>query len=200
VHARGIVSLTALRLRREPLANGKQRCALEVDRPVIVTEPLRQRSVRQGDEWVVAWRVTLEGPLHVSRTPAAPPTGTPAQLVDALFAEHRDKLLAEAWADRARNGGSLEQGWPVVMFNRVCGESALVGNAGVARALEMATRYPRVREVLDAPWPRGWLLVYVDAVRYAGIRWIPLRADAAVEGRPEDVTELPREPVLYAVE
>jgi hypothetical protein len=200
VHARGLVSLTALRLRREPLANGKERCALEADRPAIVVEPLRQHSVRQGDEWVVGWRVTREGPLHVSRTPAAPPTDTPAQLVDAMFAEYRDELLADAWAERARNGGSLEQSWPVVLFNRLSGESAMVGSAQIGRTLEMVTRYPRVRAVLDAPWPRGWLPVLVDGIRYAGLRWIPLRADAGAGARPEDVTELPRRPVLYAVE
>lgn len=200
VHARGLVSLTVLRLHREPLPSGKQRCALVVERPAIVAEPLRQRSVREGDEWVVAWRVGLAGPLHVSRTPAEPPTGTPAQLVDAMFAEHRDKLLAETWTERARSGGPFERSWPAVMFNRLSGESTMVADAQAARAVGLAYEFPRVRAALDAPWPRGWLPVLVSGVRWAGIRWIPLRADAAAGARPEDVTELPRQPLLYAVE
>jgi hypothetical protein len=54
VHARDVVSLSVLRLRREPLASGGERCELEVDRPSVVVEPLQQHSVREGDEWVVA--------------------------------------------------------------------------------------------------------------------------------------------------
>jgi hypothetical protein len=117
-----------------------------------------------------------------------------------MFAEHRDKLLAEAWAERARSGGPFERGWPAVLFNRLSGESAIVGDAQAARAVEMACEFPRIRAELDAPWPRGWLPVLVHGVRYAGIRWIPLRADAGAGARPQDITELPRRRVLYAVE
>jgi hypothetical protein len=86
------------------------------------------------------------------------------------------------------------------MFNRFSGEGAFVGSAMGARVVGLVLEFPRIRAVLDAPWPKGWLPVLVTCVRYAGIRWIPLRADAAAAPRPEDVTELRRSPVLYAVE
>jgi hypothetical protein len=88
----------------------------------------------------------------------------------------------------------------MVLFNSVGGESVMSSDRGFVQAVGMTEDFPRIAAVLNAPWPSGWLPVFVNRARFGGIRWLPLRADATRGPRPEDVTEVKVKPALYVVE
>ena len=179
-----IVSVWQLDLRTEKLAGGRVQRELVLERDVVAFEPIRHHVERNGSAWIRWWQATATSPVHEERFELSPAARTEEEYIDRLFAVAEPELRQVAANAQAR-GRSLEQ-----ILLTACprsehgGALALVFAARRSGWLEHVERYPQLKAVVDRPWPRGWLPVFVTRDTFAGIRWVAVRDDAESEGVP----------------
>jgi hypothetical protein len=155
--------------------------------------PLREsrNSVqRNGSAWIRWWQATATSPVHVERFELRPAARTEEEYIDRLFAVAEPELLEVAAKAQAR-GHPLER----VLLTAVPrgehggGALALVYASRRSGWLEEVERFPKLKAVVDRPWPRGWLPVFVRRDSLAGIRWVAVRDDADPRACPDAATD-----------
>jgi hypothetical protein len=183
----------------ETLAGGRVRRELVLERKVVAFEPTRHHVERNGSAWVRWWQATATSPVHEERFALRPAARTEEEYIDRLFAVAEPELRQVAANAQARDR-PLEQ---ILLWasprSEHGGAHALVFAARRSGWLEYVERYPQLKAVVDRPWPRGWLPVFVpcdtrDEVSgptapFAGIRWVAVRDDADPMACPDAATD-----------
>jgi hypothetical protein len=184
---RDAISLRTLRVEWGQPDSGASRPALVADSAATVVEPVRQRLVRKRDRWVLLWSATANGPVHDTPVVVPAPALTPEEFLDRLYAAYEAELRSRVW--RWRKAGTLADAHLFVSFNSFGGETVMAGPNDRGHIDPLIVSFPRVKEVVHGKTQKGWLPVVVSNVRYAGVRWMSLRAHAGGGGRPPDLNE-----------
>jgi hypothetical protein len=184
---RDAISVRTLRVEWGHRDSGATRPTLVADSPAAVVEPVRQRLVRKGDGWLLRWNATDDARAHDAPVAVPALAATPEEFLDRLYAAYEPELRSRVW--RWRKAGTLADAHLFVSFNGFGGETVMAGPNDRGRIDPMLVYFPRVKEVVHGKTLPGWLPVVVSNVRFTGVRWVSLRADAGVGGRPPDLTE-----------
>jgi hypothetical protein len=181
------VSLHVARLetRHGPRGTMERRLVLDETTPPIV-EPARQEQAHHDGKTIVYWQATAGGAVRRAVTTAPERARSVGEIVDRLLELRLDDARRAQW-ELSRLGA----GYVLIFNNRLGGEAVIPAAHRVAGWLGILDDFPRVaRAVARHRRYRDWFPVVVDGVRYAGVRWLPMRADVDPATRPENVDEV----------
>jgi hypothetical protein len=151
-----------------------------------VVEPIRQKHRESGAFTVTRWVGPDKEPRYAwVRTPEEPKSDDEA--VDRLFALYEVDVRRLAW-EAGRYGG-LSRFFLSISGTEFLGDSArLLKREG----LEAVTvRHPAIRRAIEANEDPRRVPVYIYMGRFAGLRWLELRADDGARERRDEVVERP---------
>jgi hypothetical protein len=184
------VSVRKVELLTENLPGGRVRRELVLVPDDLIFEPVRQQIREEHGAWVRRWRATASSPVHEERIVPRPPAATPEDWVDRFFSARESQLrkrLEVARQDGQITNQILLSLWPGSEF----GPCANVFSDTRSGWVDELARYPKCLEVLQRPWPTGWVPVLVQrrGEEFAGIRWLAATPDADARIRPAGATD-----------
>ena len=183
-----LVSLHVTRLREEHGPKGAVSRFFELDEsaPAIV-EPTRQEHARWRGKTVVHWQAKAGGEIHRAETSAPEPARSIGDAVDRHMAYRLEEIRRAAWGSR-----HLEAGYVLVFVIRSSGDAVVLADHKTSAWLGVLHELPAIRRAIALHHDyRCWFPVVVDGVRYAGLRWLPMRAGLDESSRPPGVDEVP---------
>ena len=166
-----IVSVWKLDLRTVKLDGGRVQRELVLEREVVAFEPTRHHLERNGSAYIRWWQATATAPVHEERFALRPAAATEEEYIDRLFAVAEPDLRQVAANAQARGRGVEQLLLMACPRHDYGGAHALVYSARRSGWLEEIERYPKLKAVVDRPWPPGWVPVLVSHETFAGIRW-----------------------------
>jgi hypothetical protein len=197
VRGEDAVSLHVTRLREGQGPKGTVSRVFEVDESVpALVEPTRQEHARYGGKTVVYWQAKMGSEVYRAVTSAPEPPRSIAEAVDRYVAFHLEDVRRAVWDSR-----ELGATFALVGANRLGGEHVLVVDHMAARWVDLLADFPASREAIERHREyRDWFPVLLHAVRFAGVRWLPMRAGVDESTRPKNVDESSRSGHLRVVE
>lgn len=184
------VSVRKLELVTERLPGGRVRHEFVLVPDDVLFEPVRQEIKEEQGTWVRRWRATATSPVHEERLVPRPPAATPDEWVDRFFATMEGDLRARL--ELAREDGKVtNQILLSIYVGDEFGPGALLHSTTRSGWAEDLATYPKCHEVLQRPWPAGWIPVLVQRPHgdFAGIRWLAATPDADARIRPPGATD-----------
>jgi hypothetical protein len=194
-----LVSLHRTHLVTTPLGPTTVRRTFVPDPAPLVFEPRRQEHARERGRTRIFWQATAGGEVHEAVTNAPEPARSNAELVDRLFALRYDRIQRAIWESAGHQ--DLSDGYIWFANNRLAGEGIVPVDFVGGGTLGILQQYPAIcRALLDHRPYRDWYPVVIDGVRYAGLRWVPLRSGVEESTRPANVDEVSADGHLRVVE
>jgi hypothetical protein len=184
------VSVRKLELVTENLPGGRVRRELVLVPDDLLFEPVRQEIKDERGAWVRRWRATTTSPVHEERIVPRPPAATFDEWVDRFFAAMQGELRGRLEVAR-KDGRGTNQILLSTYVGEEFGPGAVLYSTDRSWWAEQLASYPKCLEVLQRPWPPGWIPVFVTrpAGDFAGIRWLAATPGADVRIRPAGATD-----------
>jgi hypothetical protein len=186
VRGDGLVSLhvTRLRVTHGPKDTVSRRFELDESAPVII-EPTRQEHARWQGKTIVYWQAKAGAEIHRAETTAPEAASSIAEAVDRQVAYRHEEVRRAAWESR-----DLGSGFVLVSVNRLSGDIVLPADHRSAGLFGLLEGFPGIRGAVALHHDyQSWFPVVVHGVRYAGLRWIPMRAGLDEATRPPNRDE-----------
>ena len=194
-----LVSLHRTRLSTTPLGKTAARRTFVIDPTPLVVEPTRQEHARAPGRTRGFWQAPVGGRLHEAVTTAPEPARSNAEVVDRVV-EHRLEDIRRAIWQASRSYREYE-GYVWLTLNRISGEGLHTVDFLRGGIIDILSQYPNIQRALHRHRPyRDWHPVVVDGVRYAGLRWLPMRAGVDESTRPPSEDEVSVRGHLWVVE
>jgi hypothetical protein len=184
-----IVSVWKLDLRTVMLDRGGVRRELVLERDVVAFEPIKHHVERNGSAYIRWWRASATAPMHEERFELRPAAATEEEYLDRLFSVAEPELRQVAAIEQARAGGVQQLLLIACSRSEHGGAIAMAYSGGRSWWIDEVAMYPKLKAVIDRPWPLGWVPVLVGNKSFSGIRWVAVRDDAAPEARPGAATD-----------
>jgi hypothetical protein len=191
------VTLHVTRLRETRGPGGTVSRVFELDESVpALVEPTRQEHARHGGKTIVYWQARAGGEVHRAVTNAPEEARSIGEAVDRHLAAHLEEARRAVW-----ESPRLDATYVLVFANRLSGESVMLVDHAKTAWLDVFHAFPALREAIERHRAgHDWFPVVVLAVRYGGVRWLPMRVGLDETTRPADVDETPRGKHLRVVE
>jgi hypothetical protein len=187
INGDSLVSLHLTRLREThgPKDTVSRRFELDESAPVII-EPTRQEHARWRGKTVVYWQAKAGAEIHRAETTAPEAASSIAEAVDRQVAYRHEEVRRAAW-----ESWDLGSGFVLVSVNRLSGDSVLQADHVSAARFGVLEGFPGIRRAVALHQDyKSWFPVVVHGVRYAGLRWIPMRAGLDEASRPPNFDEV----------